>query len=1015
MTQCHTAKNMIEKTVNHLKFALRYLFVCALCLAMCFAAGTLTQIKADAHTNQAPAGKPDAEYLFGTKFEVPESDICHDGSILKSEALVHYPSGRTYRSGSILLDETGEYTIEYRAYDKGKEYRKYKKFMVYRELYNVIDGITAKAEYKPSHIKPDVNGLNVILDSKSRFIYNRIINLAGLDAKTPFLKGFFSPAVKGELDAYTLVARLTDVHDPENYITYKLQSTRAGINHGVTYILCGANGQTLTGYEAGWNRMHRNDIYGFPIDCSFYGVPKNNGDNTFSLYFDCETFEACASANYGVICDLDSPYYFPSDSFLGFSTGEVYLSMWAEDYIKSNVGVELISIAGHDLTLPHAVDSIPPDIFIDFEGYDGFLTGKVNCDYKIFGAAALDDYSGRCKVSVKVYQNYYDEEKFDCCVRNGVFKPRRAGRYTVEYSAADTSGNIGKKVFDIQINDSAPALTVVPCGERTDSGFVGTNIELCEVRVEGGVGKNSYSVNVTDEKGNKCAVLNNCFKPLAAGNYKVEYIARDFIGQEAAFEYTVKVKVSEAPVFGENPDLPDIIFNGIGYVLPDLKATQYNGSAVSVDTFIDVKDGHGVRRLGKDRKTVFYISEDQGEVTVTYVAVNDENAKVSYNIPCVRAFDEDGRLSLTNYFITDGIKETHANESFTAFVADSEKSQANIKFANLLLDDNLKFGFTVDENRHAFNKISIRLKDNLGVSVTACIEEENGVLILKTGEKSFSLDRSFNAVPKNSFDFIFDQRNSKLTVDGINYIPVICDDAGNGFNGFNGHKAELSVTLHNITGDSALNVVSVNSQTINDNIVDLVAPRIYIDGVYGGSGAIGDTVVLNDVYVGDVIDPHPEISLKVTAPDGRIVNDLNGNPIMNVIPEKGISFVIDQYGAYSVSYKAKDNSGLTKNLSYKISVTDDIAPAITADAGMISECRLSDMVVIPDVSLSDNYTSPENIILLKYVILPNGRITELPGDCNSFRASYGGEYKICYVAYDDAGNQSMYTLSLICK
>lgn len=66
------------------------------------------------------------------------------------------------------------------------------------------------------------------------------------------------------------------------------------------------------------------------------------------------------------------------------------------------------------------------------------------------------------------------------------------------------------------------------------------------------------------------------------------------------------------------------------------------------------------------------------------------------------------------------------------------------------------------------------------------------------------------------------------------------------------------MTLLNVSGASAVQMLSVNNQLIsNKEVLDRVAPGIYLEGVYGGSAKVGDTISLNDVYVGDVIDPNP--------------------------------------------------------------------------------------------------------------------------------------------------------------
>ncbi len=952
------------------------------------------------------------EYIFNTELEIPQASIAVGGKELPAEGVVYYPSGLAYKKDTVKLDEMGEYTVEYAAKDGDRLYRETVGFSVYKPLFGVEGCVGASAEYKPSSIAPEVEGINVRLGAGSKFYYNRIIDLNSLSTNTPFVKAFISPEVRGELDGYTLLFRLTDVYDPDNYVTFKCNHTRAGIQQGTTYILCGGTDQALTGVERGWNRVHVNNIYGYPVACSFYGqapsgeLPQNDA---LTLYFDPVSMAAYADKTGNFIVDLDDPTYF-TDPFLGFTTGEVYLSMWAEDFIKPTFGVEIMSVADHDLTDERLADEIGPEITVDMEGYEEMPVGLAGYDYPLFDAEATDNYSGSCEVYVNVYQNYHTNKKYDCYVENGVFKPDAAGTYTIEYKATDWVGNETVKTFDIEIKNSAEPVSVAAVGDPVGEGLVGTRIPVGEVAVSGGIGRTGVEIRVFDEREEEAELKDGAFIPRAAGKYIVEYTAYDFVGQKAVYSYEVDVTMSGSPVFEADAELPQLLFTHSEYTLPALSAFTYEGGKKEVATEITVKDGSGERKLDSSRKTVFSVKENMDEVLITYAAAG---ASVTYRIPCVMAFDEESNLQIQNYFATDNMT-VDVGSSFTAFTAEKNEN-ASLRFLNPLLDNDLEVEFIVDPAKNSYGAIAFKLTDLAGNSVSARIVKTASGSEFHVGGKSITLSKNFTESPKNEFSFCYDADERKLSADGINFLPVLTDDGGREFTGFAGHKVYVEMTLLNVSGASAVQMLSVNNQLIsNKEVLDRVAPGIYLEGVYGGSAKVGDTISLNDVYVGDVIDPNPTVELRVTGPDG-VVKDLNGVSIAGVVPESGMAFKIENYGTYSVTYTAADVSGAPQTFKYNISVIDDVAPVIEALGEMKSECKLNQKVVVPEISATDNVTAPENLSIWRYVELPTGRIVELPEGADSFYASYAGDYRVLYVVYDEAGNQAILELNLVCK
>lgn len=96
-----------------------------------------------------------------------------------------------------------------------------------------------------------------------------------------------------------------------------------------------------------------------------------------------------------------------SNPFKGFTSGEVYLSVYAEDnyYISSEVNFSISEIYGIDLTANKSFDNAKPFMKIDMAGYetDNLPVGCTGTPYKLFDATAIDSLNKNVIVSKNVY------------------------------------------------------------------------------------------------------------------------------------------------------------------------------------------------------------------------------------------------------------------------------------------------------------------------------------------------------------------------------------------------------------------------------------------------------------------------------------------------------------------------------------------------------------------------------------------------------------------------------------
>ena len=180
-----------------------------------------------------------------------------------------------------------------------------------------------------------------------------------------------------------------------------------------------------------------------------------------------------------------------------------------------------------------------------------------------------------------------------------------------------------------------------------------------------------------------------------------------------------------------------------------------------------------------------------------------------------------------------------------------------------------------------------------------------------------------------------------------------------------------------------------------------------VDGGYGGQAGINSIVTLPRGLAGDVLCPSVKFHLTVTAPDGSVAKDVNGQLLQAVDPCMEYTLKVDQYGQYIVSYTASEatNSGGNETrFLYALNVLDDEAPQITLHHSVQDQVVVGKSIILPDISVSDNVSTQENIICTKYFLTRDGRISELTGNSNSVKATEAGVWEIRIVAYDEAHN-----------
>jgi hypothetical protein len=113
----------------------------------------------------------------------------------------------------------------------------------------------------------------------------------------------------------------------------------------------------------------------------------------------------------------------------------------------------------------------------------------------------------------------------------------------------------------------------------------------------------------------------------------------------------------------------------------------------------------------------------------------------------------------------------------------------------------------------------------------------------------------------------------------------------------------------------------------------------------------------------------------------------------------------NEIGKYQVEYVAKDTlSGRETRTPFVITVFDAQAPIASFRTTPVSTVKVGENIIIPDVIVSDNVTSKENIMINYYIVSATGRVIRLTEGYNGMKTKYVGTYQIRVLVYDEAGN-----------
>ncbi len=1006
------------------------------------------------------------EYKVGDVVSFPSANFEHEGTNYPASATLLYPDGSYKKAETFRFERAGKYKLIYKATTSNNIVLEEEIDIKVNQTAYEFSGGRSTAVYglDDSPYQTGVTGFKINLAKGETFTYNKPINLNdfnGGDALSFFVipkkhvlrnengdplndnGEVYSEGQKNltdvTRDAASIIFKFTDIYDPSNTLYVKLgtdskysggmtriSALSAGMAPGLLLGIDDENGDFkyyINGREVYDLRRHVIYNYGhFVDDHSFGGVSTTPvGQGFVKFGFDLENKLVLGNSKLEgdtrMIANLKDTNVF-SEEWKGFTTGEVTVSITAENYSATaeNITIMFNDFFGQDMSTNPLYEggSIPVvDVQIPQQEIPLAVVGK---EYPLFSALATDYDLGVKEVAPKVYYKYGFASRYRVNVVDGKFTPDRAGVYTAVYTTTDNYGHTTEKVVNIKAVSSAE-ITATLKGSAVISANVGEKILLDTVNITSeGSGVINTAVALT-LNGEEIEIIDNGFTPTEVGKYTATYTITDYIGQTKTLSYDITVSAPLAPVMfaTETPEqiFADGLLNGMQYLFPEYEVYAYSGtSKTQAPLTIKIIDADGEKEW--DKKAYAVKADANGEITLVYCSGSYELARY---VLSVREIKDGENLDLLKFFESDELNIAFIGERGVELYGDKDGSA---KFINKIVANNFKITIGSNPDRSGLESVTVRVRDSVDQSIyfdVKFIQEVNNEaksVGLRPFVNGVRLSMPINMRFDNGTNTSISYSNGKLTVDAYNAI-VDKDALGRKFNGFPSGFAKVEFILEGVDkgAQGAIVVTYIGNQQINSKITkDTGKPSISLKEDYTVNNVIGTEMQVKDVYHGDVLDPMTTVTVTVTGADGKKIID--NEPINDQ------KFTMDKAGTYKIVYIVSDTTGNRANVQYMIYTIDNIAPEITIDGKINSTAKVGDSITLPKATANDNIDGAVEVCI--FVRSVEGKIICLQGnEINAgledieYQFSRVGTYTFMYSALDSSNNYSIKEFTVTVK
>ncbi len=1036
-------KQINKSFIKNKKTVLTVLTAFLACVSFIIAFTFFNANKANAQVTLKEQISFNDSYVIGQTLNIPDATITVNGTDCETYKVVYYPSGKVYKTDSAVLKDSGIYKVEYRAEYQNKLYTKSFTFDATQQLYSTTNarstaeyGVDLNVENYPDNVRSGIPGINVALKKGDTFNYNQVIDLSDNNGTQPFLKFMYNPSLgPRHFDAYYLYFVLTDAYNPNNSVTIRIYN----LNHSIAdwqtvayrrdakeriYVAANATGQGIKSVSGSYVSNGQNEA-GCTIKAyNWLMIPDGSKpyeeneivfgeESSVSLYYDYATHRIYVSSYIAMptlVVDLDEMTY-QDAPFDGFTTGEVFVSMYGGGYQQPTLNTVITYLDGESLDAEFS-DSSKVLFDVNKAVYgSNEIFAAVNKPFKIFDATAMDMYhkDTDLKISTRVYcTNHLGESKYDLPITDGYFTPTEVANYTIEYSSKGFNGQTFKHYVSLTAKSVSNELTIY--AQDQSNGSSGTKVSVFDFDVFDALGKTEYFYKVLDPDSNEVEVINGYFLPTKSGTYTVELTITDYVGRTGNVQKALTV-IDGGIVLIETPALNDIYFTNKNYSLPIVNAYDYaTEQAASITVAVDdVPLDNGVAKFNKEGSAVIkYLSGSKllYEKTVTIIDAFYEDVSLGY------------QYSQEKYFFTQGLT-TQTEEDMIRFSAVEALEKASLTFANTLLADdfNIIFAFFDQATISGIDKINLYLTDSIDKTQqlkVSFVANDTGTYPLYINDNVYTYQNAkLYQTTEGVYKLGVSYNNNLNTLDVDNCFIRDLNLLGYGdeFTGFSSRLVNLKVELEGVSDSFEFGIYNICDQAFTSEKFDFVAPKMMIEGNYPSFVENGQTIDVFKASGIDVLSGKGNATVEVISPSNVRVTAEGGMKLNKVVAD-GYKIKITEYGIYTIIYRAYDDSGIGVTKYVTMVSIDREAPTFDVEFNK-KTATLNETITIPTGTVSDN-AGDENAKLYCIVINPVGyKTTYNQGD--KVVLDKVGTYTFRFYAVDLSGNSSTLDYSVVVK
>lgn len=974
----------------------------ALATSFVVAAGMGIATSADAKEGWSDVSL-EAAYAYKDEFVVADRTYTVGGKTYDASVLVYYPDGSVSSDERLVLSQAGNYAVKYSVQAGDSVYTDTQRFLVQYPSYDVSLGKSSVSYGTPT--RATTPGVMARIAQNDALTFTQYIDFTKVTAEDKLIEGYVIPDMAGANDFKELIFTFTDSEDESVFFQVHHYAYDWTYN---TYVAANGQNQKPTGNNQ-TQGIHEDDGFGTWSQVSFNSQDKHGivaPDATkFYVMMDYEKKEVYVHgyANQKWLCiDLDSADI--EGDWTGFPSGKARLSVTADSYVGSTANVCVTSVYGlADLSDNVYLDTVAPTVTIE-EGFEETMPDAlVGNAYSIPNATAYDAYAYEREVNVSVWMNYGMSNCVKVAVAEGKFIPNVVGTYTIVYEATDVVGNVGRLIKHVSAHEEISDADFTLPTEKTTEAKTGewvTVPSVDEAEVTGGSGKKTMQTFV--EKDGARKEIQGGFRAEETGEYRVVYVATDYVGKQTEKFYTVTVTAGNVPVLARNYDVYPAYISEQSYRLPAYSAYVYENGKLNEELCdVVVKDANGSKTY-----------KAGSEATIV---VNENGDKVEFEIQCrgtvlakhesvgVKALVQEGTKKLfhvENYLVGEGFAQPAEKlQSGGLAIRATSKDGLAYTFANAV---SVRYASIKMQNFTGWTEnasVRVTIADVLDASrfVQVTLRRVENRLSVEIGGVTHTLTSLFG--DESVLEIVY--QDNAFTVNGESFAVA-------NFDGFESDKAFVNVAYEGYGEDASFVFSEFGNCRFNTASTDRIKPILFSESETGGTFRVGDTYVVRAPISYDVYSPNTVYTLTVTDEKGNVVRDVNGLALEKVDPTKDYEILLSEIGDYVVYYEAEEAASfvVTKpnaaTLRYSLSVADEEAPTISWKGKFETSLKAGGVFVLPNYKATDNYSSAENIVVRAFVETPEGQMIMLPG--NSIQMTHVGVYEVRIMVVDEAGN-----------